>query len=967
MAIFRTKARAVELLGKGQIADLPTAISELWKNGYDAYGDTLQAFLYERGYRENANPIFVLSDDGKGMSEEDVLDKWFVLGTDSKTRGDADETGPETLFKEPRVKMGEKGIGRLAVAYLGPQMLMITKKMGLPLELVFFDWRILENYNLFLNDVNIPQTSITSIEEFESAFEYLKKDFLKNFPEIPNGVYDPWEEQRFLKESIIKECENLILPEFVSDDVIKDLVASLSNTHATRFIVFQPDYQIINLRNFAKPDSDDDITSSNYAISTLTGLFNLFKTKTPKYQTHFWIYGPDNAARYDLLTLKSFFEPEDFDTSDHLIKGEFNEKGIFEGTVRIYKKEVNHTFDPLRKGKTNYGPFSIKLGYVQQVEEDSSLTEEDKAKFEQKLAIYSGLFIYRDGFRVLPYGRPDTDFLEFEERRSKGAGMYFFSHRRMFGYIEISRNENDRLKDKSSREGFINNQAFRDFKTDLIAFFKDLAKKYFGSKAEESFKRDQQEELKRLSEAEAQEKQRDIDARKDFAKKLKELPKGLEKLQSEYDTYLTQLQEKSNHSDVVYGELQSILTKVEECKVKISDFKLQKPTRFKPTELQTKTYHNYNKSYIQVTKHIDESASVINSVRDKLKVYELFQAFEDQFLVYKNNLTNQFRGYGDQLEEVFKRITDVFQEERGSLLHEFEGKYAAIIPARDNAAEINRSMKVLENIFNDSKERLISRIAPFIEHLARINFNVNEDDLVGFYKWQFEEMKEEWNQTYELAQLGIAVEIIDHQFNALYAQLAENIRSLNQFMIPGPESELKYRNLFTAFEHLQNNYKLLQPIYRTTGRIRRDITGKELKEYTEDFFSERFKDDSIQFKITKEGAEWSQYSYESILKPVVINIINNALYWLRRSESKEVLIDAIGNELLILNSGEQIEDYILEDIFKLFYSKRPNGRGIGLYLAKKSLNGIGLDIYATNEEKYNKLNGACFVIKPITT
>lgn len=43
MANFKTKARAVELLGKGQIADLPTAISELWKNGYDAYAKTLLA------------------------------------------------------------------------------------------------------------------------------------------------------------------------------------------------------------------------------------------------------------------------------------------------------------------------------------------------------------------------------------------------------------------------------------------------------------------------------------------------------------------------------------------------------------------------------------------------------------------------------------------------------------------------------------------------------------------------------------------------------------------------------------------------------------------------------------------------------------------------------------------------------------------------------------------------------------
>ena len=43
MAQFKAKARAIELLGKGQIADLPTAITELWKNGYDAYAKNLDA------------------------------------------------------------------------------------------------------------------------------------------------------------------------------------------------------------------------------------------------------------------------------------------------------------------------------------------------------------------------------------------------------------------------------------------------------------------------------------------------------------------------------------------------------------------------------------------------------------------------------------------------------------------------------------------------------------------------------------------------------------------------------------------------------------------------------------------------------------------------------------------------------------------------------------------------------------
>ena len=60
----------------------------------------------------------------------------------------------------------------------------------------------------------------------------------------------------------------------------------------------------------------------------------------------------------------------------------------------------------------------------------------------------------------------------------------------------------------------------------------------------------------------------------------------------------------------------------------------------------------------------------------------------------------------------------------------------------------------------------------------------------------------------------------------------------------------------------------------------------------------------------------------------------------------------------------KIESHRLEKIFDMFYSNRPNGRGIGLYLSKQSLNNSNLDIYATNKPEYNVLKGACFVITP---
>ena len=86
---------------------------------------------------------------------------------------------------------------------------------------------------------------------------------------------------------------------------------------------------------------------------------------------------------------------------------------------------------------------------------------------------------------------------------------------------------------------------------------------------------------------------------------------------------------------------------------------------------------------------------------------------------------------------------------------------------------------------------------------------------------------------------------------------------------------------------------------------------------------------------------------------------------MRNSTYKIIKLDYFEstNEFLIINSGQKIEEHRLEKIFQLFYSNRPNGRGIGLYLAKQILMESGFDIYATNDKSYNTLKGACFVIK----
>lgn len=75
----------------------------------------------------------------------------------------------------------------------------------------------------------------------------------------------------------------------------------------------------------------------------------------------------------------------------------------------------------------------------------------------------SGISIYRDGFRVLPYGTPNNDWVRLDIRRVNNPTLRL-SNNQIVGYILISTEENPLLKDQSNREGIVEGEAFDDLK-----------------------------------------------------------------------------------------------------------------------------------------------------------------------------------------------------------------------------------------------------------------------------------------------------------------------------------------------------------------------------------------------------------------------------------------------------------------------------------------------------------------------
>jgi signal transduction histidine kinase len=72
-----------------------------------------------------------------------------------------------------------------------------------------------------------------------------------------------------------------------------------------------------------------------------------------------------------------------------------------------------------------------------------------------------GVRIYRDGFRVEPFGSQDADWLGLAAKRAKRAGHAHVVPTRLFGFVEISRTEHPDLKDTTSREALIDTDAAR--------------------------------------------------------------------------------------------------------------------------------------------------------------------------------------------------------------------------------------------------------------------------------------------------------------------------------------------------------------------------------------------------------------------------------------------------------------------------------------------------------------------------
>ena len=967
------------MLGRQQIAGIPTAISELFKNAHDAYAERVKVDYYRRG------GLFVLRDDGWGMETEEFVDRWLTIATETSVKRKRTKSRLTRSAKRARPVLGEKGIGRLAIATIAPQVLVLTRaRRGGTLSDVtaaFLNWGVFKCPELDLQDIRIPLRTFPGgtlpngddvadmVGYFQSRNEHLRErvdesDWKQIETELAQFDVDPLEMAEFLGE-----------PTLVGDG------------HGTHFYLVPASP---NLEHDIAGDPDSDVAPPlQKALLGFTAP-SFADGGRPIIRTSFGDHRTDGTHE-DLIGESKFFTRYEYENADHRIWGRFDEYGQFKGSVSVYGDTVDDHVIHWSGGKgkkTGCGPFHIRFAAVEGVARHSTLPPEEHGRMLAKTRRIGGLYIYRDGVRIQPYGNTDYDWLEIELRRTKSASYYYFSYRQMFGVVEVDSKHNWRLREKAGREGFRENKAYRDLRGILKSFLVQVAADFFreeGVHGERfaSRKREIEEAEKHLRARARQVRAKRTKFRKDltafFDRMATEKPLGRAvELGVETEARVRQAGRDTDRARAA----RRIIDLEREARRNLRDlearYRVSKP-RIGISRTMQREWGDYQEAFDNLVVNLRDIRDTIESVVTKevtkagvdVSARERMEATLNEVGQSARRKTKAGR---KDVEKVAQEILTDTQVIAGQCVRDVESTIRAAMAdfARRDLTDMDDRQLIdersaLEAPIREALDDATRRLDSLRSQLTTVDLKGDSSlvDQLEAVEQSNIALREQAAADLQLAQLGMAIEIISHEFGAAIRSVRSGLRSLKAWADVNQELMSLYRGIRGSFDHLDGYLTLFTPLQRRLYRKAVDIRGWEIHEFLTNLFGQRLARHTVKLTRTDAFASATVRGYPSSFYPVFVNLVDNAIYWLSGQNerlARRIQLDASGTTFRISDSGPGIHGRDRDDIFDIGFTRKPGGRGMGLHISRATLREVGYDLIL---EASGQGQGATFLITPI--
>lgn len=339
-----------------------------------------------------ATSHIVVSDTGSGMSVDDLQNNFLVIGTASRKR-EVDKALSSGKSKTPF--LGEKGIGRLSAMRLGDTLQVETaRKTDSHLNCLDIDWSDFAQVDAMLADIDIQPTNGDA-----------KRDAAWSGTRIIIGkLTEDWTSERVKR---MAEYDFSRLTDPFLDPKNRPRVALYWNGNRVSIPWMQKAL----------------IQGAHVSVSGTYRIVN------------------ENPQLACSVEIRNLGFPHPVETENYLISAEDLESALI-GTSR----EIPET------ALASLGPFTFQVHWYNR----RLLTAMDgigdlRAVREQQQR-WSGILLYRDGFRVFPYGEDEDDWLALDRKALARTG-YTLNKAQFVGKVEISRVCNAALVDQTNREG----------------------------------------------------------------------------------------------------------------------------------------------------------------------------------------------------------------------------------------------------------------------------------------------------------------------------------------------------------------------------------------------------------------------------------------------------------------------------------------------------------------------------------
>lgn len=403
---FKVSSAIKTIVGKELITDDFIAVFELVKNSFDANASQVELVFEDL---KLDTPKIIIKDNGVGMSEDDIMNKWLFLAYSEKKSSD----DYRDQIKTNRAIAGYKGIGRFSCDRLGEKLKLITRKDDKQ------PWNIL--------DVNWGDFELDSQKEFQTIPAKLTQEKYIDYFDIEHGTIleitglrsNDWDRVKLQK--LRRSLERLINPHQAGDSEPFSIVLSVLDE--------QKDDEKV------KKERPDDIWEI--------------------------VNGPIRNFLFETLDLKTTQIQLEIDKEGEFLFTRLNDRGTL-----VYELVEDNPYKGILHG--------IKISLFH-------LNRAAKTAFARRMGLttrdYGSVFLYKNGFRVHPFGDVDDDSLGIDRRKQQGFYRYLGT-RDLSGRIEIY-GDNPEFKETSSRAGgLIETKSFETLRIFFIEYALKRLEKY---------------------------------------------------------------------------------------------------------------------------------------------------------------------------------------------------------------------------------------------------------------------------------------------------------------------------------------------------------------------------------------------------------------------------------------------------------------------------------------------------------